>query len=93
MDLEGETLHSRVLVHIMMRLDVEGVANTSGFLKALLSSSTANLLRRRAVPRWHPWPSAPSPTYSDGGFRRCPPFFPASTAVGSSTPSPPSLGD
>jgi hypothetical protein len=28
MDPEGETIHARVLVHIMMRLDVEGRANT-----------------------------------------------------------------
>jgi hypothetical protein len=27
-DPEGETLHARVLVHIMMRLDVDGLANT-----------------------------------------------------------------
>jgi hypothetical protein len=27
-DPEGETLQGRVLVHIMMRLDVEGLANT-----------------------------------------------------------------
>jgi hypothetical protein len=27
-DPEGETLHGRVLVHIMMRLDVEGLTNT-----------------------------------------------------------------
>jgi hypothetical protein len=27
-DPEGKTLHGRVLVHIMMRLDVEGLANT-----------------------------------------------------------------
>jgi hypothetical protein len=27
-DREGETLHARVLVHIMMRLDVEGLTNT-----------------------------------------------------------------
>jgi hypothetical protein len=27
-DPEGETLHGQVLVHIMMRLDVEGLANT-----------------------------------------------------------------
>jgi hypothetical protein len=27
-DLEGEILQGRVLVHIMMRLDVEGLANT-----------------------------------------------------------------
>jgi hypothetical protein len=27
-DPEGETLHARVLVHIMMRLDIEGLANT-----------------------------------------------------------------
>jgi hypothetical protein len=27
-DPEGETLHARVLVHIMMHLDVEGLANT-----------------------------------------------------------------
>jgi hypothetical protein len=27
-DPKGETLHARVLVHIMMRLDVEGLANT-----------------------------------------------------------------
>jgi hypothetical protein len=27
-DPEGETLHARVLVHIMMRLDVEGLTNT-----------------------------------------------------------------
>jgi hypothetical protein len=27
-DPEGETLHTRVLVHIMMHIDVEGLANT-----------------------------------------------------------------
>jgi hypothetical protein len=27
-DPEGETLHGRVLVHIMMHLDLEGLANT-----------------------------------------------------------------
>jgi hypothetical protein len=27
-DPEGETLHVRVLVHIMMHLDVEGLDNT-----------------------------------------------------------------
>jgi hypothetical protein len=27
-DPEGETLHARVLVHIMMRFDVEGLTNT-----------------------------------------------------------------
>jgi hypothetical protein len=27
-DPEGEILHARVLVHIMMHLDVEGLANT-----------------------------------------------------------------
>jgi hypothetical protein len=36
----------------------------------------------------------PLPTSSDGDFRcRRPPFVPALTAVGYSTPSPPSLGD
>jgi hypothetical protein len=31
-DPEGETLHAQVLVHIIMRLDVEGLTNTlSGY--------------------------------------------------------------
>jgi hypothetical protein len=47
-DPEGETLHARVFVHIMMRLDVEGLANTFKFLKVLLSSSTANLLSSKS---------------------------------------------
>jgi hypothetical protein len=28
LDPEGETLHAQALVHIMMRLDVEGLTNT-----------------------------------------------------------------
>jgi hypothetical protein len=36
---EGETLNARVLVHIMMRLDVKGLANT---FKLSDGGSTAN---------------------------------------------------
>jgi hypothetical protein len=46
-DPEGETLHARVLVHIMMLLDVEGCPNTfklsEGALPLHLSSPTSTL--------------------------------------------------
>jgi hypothetical protein len=94
-DPKGETLQGRVLVRIMMRLDVEGLANTfklsegapeqlSGELIVVEERFLVGILGRRLLP---------SPTSSDGGFRRRrPPFVPASTTVGSSTPCPP-LGD
>jgi hypothetical protein len=82
----------------MMRLDVEGLTNTfklsegaleqlDGELSVVEERFLVTVLGRRLL-------HSPSPTSSDGGFgHRHPPFISASTAVGSSTPSPPSLGD
>jgi hypothetical protein len=43
-DPEGETLHARVLVHIMMCLDVEGRTNIFKLSEGTLSISTANFV-------------------------------------------------
>jgi hypothetical protein len=42
-DLEGETLHGRVLVHNMMRLVVEGLANTFKLSKCALEQLDVEL--------------------------------------------------
>jgi hypothetical protein len=97
-DPEAETLQGRVLVYIMMRLDVEGLTNTSKLSEGALEQLGGELIvveeqflvdvhGRRLLPL--------IPTSFDGDFRRRrrPPFVPALTVVGSSTPSPPSLGD
>jgi hypothetical protein len=49
-DPEGETLQGRVLVRIMMRLDVEGLANTFKLSEGA-PERLGGELRRRAVPR------------------------------------------
>jgi hypothetical protein len=76
----------------MIRHDVEGCANTFK-----LSEGTPEQLDDECSvieEQFLPPASSPSPASSDGGFRRRrPPFVPASTVAGSSTPSPRSLGD
>jgi hypothetical protein len=47
-DPEGETLHPRVLVHIMVHLDVKGLANTFKLSEGAMSSSTANLVSSKS---------------------------------------------
>jgi hypothetical protein len=47
-DPEGETLHGRVLVHIMMRLDVEGLINTFKLSEGALEQLDANLLSSKS---------------------------------------------
>jgi hypothetical protein len=97
-DPEGETLHARVLVHIMTCLDVEGLANTFKLSEGALEQLDDELsvveerfligvLGRRLLSLHQLPPTAAFVVVV------LDPFFPASTAVGSSTPSPPSLGD
>jgi hypothetical protein len=43
-DLEGETLQGRVLVHIMMRLDVEGLTNTLKLSDGALEQLSGELI-------------------------------------------------
>jgi hypothetical protein len=47
-DPEGETLHGRVLVHIMMRLDVEGLSNTYKLAEGAPEQLGVNLLSSKS---------------------------------------------
>jgi hypothetical protein len=47
-DPEGKTFHARVLVHIMVHLDVKGLANTFKLSEGAMSSSTTNLVSSKS---------------------------------------------
>jgi hypothetical protein len=95
-DPEGETLEGRVLVHITMCLDVEGLANTlklsegtpeqlGGELISSKSGSSSASLAACSFPFsnfFRRWLSSSSSS-----------LRPRFDSCGSSTPSPPSLGD
>jgi hypothetical protein len=87
-DPEGETLQGRVLVRIRMHLDVKGLANTFK-----LSEGAPEQLGDELIVVEERFLVGVLGRRLCGFRRRRPPFVPASTAVGSWTPSPPSLGD
>jgi hypothetical protein len=46
-DPEGETLHARVLVHVMMHLDVEGLANTFKLSEGTFENDKLSVVEER----------------------------------------------